>query len=123
VRENRTHGSMSRVGKRLVGSSWSPVAACGDRVGDDRWTALHSDSTRPICGVVALGRSLQRTRSTLRSAPGTHPTRMGDAALHLDRFEQSAVVGFFDIVLLDVERGREGEGKLAAGRWQLAANG
>ena len=30
MRENRTSGSMSRVGKRPV-SLWSPVAACGDR--------------------------------------------------------------------------------------------
>jgi hypothetical protein len=55
VRDNRLHGSMSRVGKRLVGSSGSPVAACGDRFGDEDQTAPDSDSTRPICGVPILG--------------------------------------------------------------------
>ena len=44
MRENRTSGSMSRVGKR-PGVSWSPVAACGDRFVDRVRTAPDFDST------------------------------------------------------------------------------
>ena len=72
---------MSRVGKRPGVSSWSPVAACGDRVGDEDWTAPHFDSTRPICGVGLLGHSLRRTWQYASLGPSR-------AALHLGLFEQ-----------------------------------